>query len=606
MPAGRAAGGGETRAPVYDEYDWEDDAHDADSEPADSEDGEAGSDAGTSSAAEALVGLKQLEAHGALFQDLAKRMKIDTGAWTADGTRDPELNVVNIVITYDSKHCVALTADVRQELAQIQLYSLQTFSEVCHFEIRGTWVVMNDIDQNDAGDTMCVPYSDNGALYIKIFTAGGEELANLDMNAVFGMDQESKPIVGFYQPMLTACFVKDDDLFLQGFHRLTGRHYVVLYSYKTRQFLQEMQTLDIPGTTKLNFPLRSFYSSELDEVYTFYRQGDAVCQQGHVNAKARVEKITNADLGQMVLVYEKALISRSSNSMIFFKKEKLPTDDEDEPAKWRQYAKLDDKRGTLFFIRGNIRIQITTETKIYFYIIDKTTLMPRLENVMYNFMNCSSLMFGSRVRYGIAFKVSQPDFEIYTRSHYHNFKVCIDDSSFEGAVGCDLSSQKAYVMAESLNVGVYSAKDFSRRQSWTLEPDNDDVEVLYVTVSKCQKKLGMLVGRQGIRDQVDITEIMVYRWDERSGEFEREQQMDFEFDEYTGSQFFFNHENNEELFFFRATEITKLRYMLEEDREETVYTLKNYLVDPPNFGIFNKDQTKCIITSRADILFIDM
>ena len=77
-------------------------------------------------------------------------------------------------------------------------------------------------------------------------------------------------------------------------------------------------------------------------------------------------------------------------------------------------------------------------------------------------------------------------------------------------------------MAESLNVGVYSAEDFSRLQLWTLQPSDDDVEVLYVTVSKCQKKLGMLVGRQGIRDQVDITEIMVYRLNEGSGEFVKE------------------------------------------------------------------------------------
>ena len=82
--------------------------------------------------------------------------------------------------------------------------------------------------------------------------------------------------------------------------------------------------------------------------------------------------------------------------------------------------------------------------------------------------------------------------------------------------------------------------------------------------------------------------------------------MEFEFDDYTCSQFFFNNENNEELFFFTATEIIKLKYTLDDDREETIYTLKNYLVDPPNFGIFNMDQTKCIITSRADILFIDM
>ena len=555
-----------------------------------------------------MVGLKQLEAHGALFKDLVKRIKVNTGKLVdeASTARDPELNVVNIIITYDSKHCVALTADVRQELTQIQLYSLQTFQEKFHIEIKGTWVVMNDIDQNYAGDTLCVPYSDNGALSVVIFTNDGEELATLNMNEVFEMDEESKPIVGFYQPMLTACFVKDDDLFLHGFHRLHGRHCMVLYSYKTQQLLQRVQTATLPESTKLNFPVRSFYSSELDEVYTFYRQGHAVSQSGQVNSPKHVDKITSADLGQMVLVYEKALVSRSSNSMIFFKKQKLPTDEDDEPAKWRQYCKLDDMRGTLFFIRGNIRIQITTERKLFFYIIDKETLMPRLENVMYNFMNCSSLMFGSRVRYGIAFKVSQPDFEIYTRSHYHNFKVCIDDQSFEGAVGCDLNSRKAYVMAESLNVGIYSAKDFTKKQHWQLQPQDDDVEILYVTVSKCQKKMGILVGRQLIRDQIDITEIMIYQVNEEKAEFELERQMDFEFDDYTCSQFFFNNENNKELFFFTATEIIKLKYTLDDDREETIYTLKNYLVDPPNFGIFNVDQTKCIITSRADILFIDM
>ena len=63
-------------------------------------------------------------------------------------------------------------------------------------------------------------------------------------------------------------------------------------------------------------------------------------------------------------------------------------------------------RGQIYFIRGNIRIQITTEEKIYFYIIDKETFLPKLENVMYNFINCSSLMFGARVRYGIAFKMN--------------------------------------------------------------------------------------------------------------------------------------------------------------------------------------------------------
>jgi len=98
----------------------------------------------------------------------------------------------------------------------------------------------------------------------------------------------------------------------------------------------------------------------------------------------------------MYLLFNEALVSRSSNFIVFFKK--------DECGYWKQYHRIDNIRGTIYFIRGNIRIQITTEEKIFFYIIDKETFMPQLENVMNNFMQCSSLMFGARVRYGIAFK----------------------------------------------------------------------------------------------------------------------------------------------------------------------------------------------------------
>lgn len=44
------------------------------------------------------------------------------------------------------------------------------------------------------------------------------------------------------------------------------------------------------------------------------------------------------------------------------------------------------------------------EGHIYFYLIDKQTLEPKLENVMYNYMKCTMMMFGRRVRYGITYK----------------------------------------------------------------------------------------------------------------------------------------------------------------------------------------------------------
>ena len=46
--------------------------------------------------------------------------------------------------------------------------------------------------------------------------------------------------------------------------------------------------------------------------------------------------------------------------------------------------------------------------------------------------------------------------------------------------------------------------------------------------------------------------------------------------------------------------------MKEVDNETSLYTLNNFLLDPPNFGVFNKDQSICIVTSVNDILFINL
>lgn len=112
-------------------------------------------------------------------------------------------------------------------------------------------------------------------------------------------------------------------------------------------------------------------------------------------------------------------------------------------------------RGQIYFIKGNVRIQVTTDERIYFYLIDKETFMPKLENCMNNFMQCSQMMFGSRVRYGITFKANQPGFQIYMRKYFHNFKVAITMQNYEGAVGSNLALMKSYVMAEKTKIGVY-------------------------------------------------------------------------------------------------------------------------------------------------------
>jgi hypothetical protein len=100
------------------------------------------------------------------------------------------------------------------------------------------------------------------------------------------------------------------------------------------------------------------------------------------------------------MLFEKAIVTRSSNSVLFFKI--------NEEGKWKEYHRLDKTRGSVYFTRGNRRVQVVTDERVYFYMIDPETCIPTLENVMYNFMNCSVMMFGNKVRYSLTYKANQP------------------------------------------------------------------------------------------------------------------------------------------------------------------------------------------------------
>lgn len=69
----------------------------------------------------------------------------------------------------------------------------------------------------------------------------------------------------------------------------------------------------------------------------------------------------------------------------------------EEITKWVEFDEIK-VRGQLSYIKGgpreNHRIQITSDKYIYFYIIDRDTFKPSLENVMNNFYRCSNMMIG--------------------------------------------------------------------------------------------------------------------------------------------------------------------------------------------------------------------
>ena len=73
------------------------------------------------------------------------------------------------------------------------------------------------------------------------------------------------------------------------------------------------------------------------------------------------------DLGQMYIFDDQALIVRSSNYILFFKQE---YDEFIEKKRWKKYHQIN-MRGFIYYIKGNTQISITTDEKIYLYLMDK-------------------------------------------------------------------------------------------------------------------------------------------------------------------------------------------------------------------------------------------
>jgi len=117
-------------------------------------------------------------------------------------------------------------------------------------------------------------------------------------------------------------------------------------------------------------------------------------------------------------------------------------------------------RGFIYYIKGNVRIQIATDRKIYFYLINKDTLEATLENVMFNFMQCNQMMFGSKVRYGVTYKTNQRSFDIYRRHYWHDFKVPISEENLEGSIGVPLDKQGTYLVSKINKVLIYDQDTF--------------------------------------------------------------------------------------------------------------------------------------------------
>lgn len=197
---------------------------------------------------------------------------------------------------------------------------------------------MNQIEQNFDGNKYACCYLDDGLFKMRVFgdapRSHVEALADeVCFNDLINLDNHTMPIDDFQYPMITCCFLTDDLIFVNFFYNKDVSHFHFVWD-------DELKRMHGPVQVKLgnicsgkNFPMNSFYNMEKNEVYVFYRQGQAF----KVNPETLdygIEQMNTRDIGQLILYQNKVLVVRSSGKILFFKQER---EDKFSPLHWVQY-----------------------------------------------------------------------------------------------------------------------------------------------------------------------------------------------------------------------------------------------------------------------------
>ena len=185
------------------------------------------------------------------------------------------------MITYDSKYCVVIvTKD--EECFEIQGYDIVKHNLTFKHPIEGEFLKMNLIEQTIKGDKFCIAYQDNGKFFVCFINNKGDIIDNLEISDLIDdIDEESKPLSGFYEPLISAVFIPNDDpdkadepetkAFVSVYHRMTKIQYHFTYNFINKELASEIKQVEIKNCTTRNFPVKSFYSEKLKDCYTFYR-----------------------------------------------------------------------------------------------------------------------------------------------------------------------------------------------------------------------------------------------------------------------------------------------------------------------------------------------
>ena len=206
-----------------------------------------------------------------MFKDLIKQQSVVT-MWP----------IVSMIITYDSTRAVTVTKKDDQEYF-VKMYDLESYELTFEESFKGCYIKLKEVEQNSIGDKYAVTFVDDGVFKMRTFGKVTRDTWEIEANEIsfndkLKIDNYTMPIDDFYDPFINCCFITDNLIFVALHHTYSRTHYHFIWDLTKKDFWFTPQSLDLDFFTKKqldcsikNFPYKSFYNEDKNQVYVFYR-----------------------------------------------------------------------------------------------------------------------------------------------------------------------------------------------------------------------------------------------------------------------------------------------------------------------------------------------
>lgn len=211
--------------------------------------------------------------------------------------------ICTMIITYDSTKAITVTKRNDREY-YVKQYDLESYELTFEEKIGGgphDYIKLKEVEQNATGTKFAIVYNNDGEFKMRTFgktTRSEKEIVKdeVNFNDLLGINNYTMAIGTFPDPFITCTFVSEYRIFVNLFYNYSLTHYHFIYNLESMAIEGQPVSFQMKCTKK-NFPYKCFYNDELNEIYSFYRQGQAFIINADNASDYSFDRMTEMDLG---------------------------------------------------------------------------------------------------------------------------------------------------------------------------------------------------------------------------------------------------------------------------------------------------------------------